>query len=201
MHRFTYEILHVPGKELNTADTLSRAPLPSTANDRHLEELAELTVVANIDHLPASKEYLETYRQGQHSYATCSTLMKYCRDGWPDKHTVAQEFKSNWQARGELTLGEYLLLYGGRVVVPKTMQAETLQKLHRGHQGIQRCRLSAIASVWWPGISREIDDFISCCPQCCRDTRPAREPLITSPLPDYPWQKVATDLFELNGKI
>ena len=201
MDRFTYEISHVPGKVLNTADTLSRAPLPSTANDRHLEELAELTVVANIDHLPASKERLETYRQAQHSDATCSTLMKYCREGWPDKHTLVQEFKPYWQARGELTLGEDLLLYGGRVVIPKTMQAETLQKLHRGHQGIQRCRLRAIASVWWPGISREIDDFISRCPQCCRDTRPAREPLMTSPLPDYPWQKVATDLFELKGKM
>ena len=54
MDRFTYEILHVPGKVLNTPDTLSRAPLPSTANNRHLEELAELTVVASIDHLPCS---------------------------------------------------------------------------------------------------------------------------------------------------
>ena len=188
MDRFIYEISHVPGKELYTADTLSRGPLPSTANDRHLEDLAELTVVANIDHLPASKERLETYRQAQYAGATCSTLMNYCREGWPDKHTLAQEFKPYWQARGELTLGEDLLLYGRRMVVPKMVQAETLQNLHQGHQGIQRCRLRAITSVWWPGISRVINDFISHCPKCCRDTRPAREPLMTSPLPDYPWQ-------------
>ena len=29
--------------------------------------------------------------------------------------------------------------------------------------------------------------------------RPNKEPLITSTFPDYPWQQVATDLFQLRG--
>ena len=40
MDRFTYTILHVPGRNLYTADALSRAPLPST--EHNLDELAEL---------------------------------------------------------------------------------------------------------------------------------------------------------------
>ena len=79
------------------------------------------------------------------------------------------------------------------------MQAETLQKLHQGYQGIQRCRLRANSSVWWPGMSKHINDFISHCLTCCRNAPPQREPLLSSPLPDYPWQGVATDLLELEG--
>ena len=54
MDCFTYTILHVPGRNLNTADALSRAPLPST--EHNLEELAELLMEMQIAQLPAGKE-------------------------------------------------------------------------------------------------------------------------------------------------
>ena len=38
------------------------------------------------------------------------------------------------------------------------------------------------------------------CPTCIHLSPPARELMIPSPLPTYPWEKVATDLFELQGK-
>ena len=81
----------------------------------------------------------------------------------------------------------------------EAMQAQTLQKLHQGHQGIHCCRLRAQSSVWWPGIYCKIKDFVSQCPECCRDTVLSKEPLLTTQLPDYPWQKAGTDLFMLNG--
>ena len=44
-------------------------------------------------------------------------------------------------------------MYGQRMVVPKALQAETLSKLHKGHQGkVRRC-LRAKMSVWWPAKS------------------------------------------------
>ena len=78
------------------------------------------------------------------------------------------------------------------------MQQEILGKLHEGHQGIQRCHLCAKISVWWPGISKRISDFIERCPICVRESSPRREPLIPSKLPHYPWQKIGTDLFYMN---
>ena len=139
--RFTYSIHHVPGKDLHTADTLSRVPLPTSTSSKDQEELAELLMAVHISHLPASKERLEMYRQAQHSDLTCSTLMEYCRNGWPDRHTLKPETEPYWPVRGELTEGEGLLLYGGRIVVPALLQDETLRKLHQGHQGTQRSRL------------------------------------------------------------
>ena len=75
------------------------------------------------------------------------------------------------------------------------MQREIIGKLHEGHQGIQKCRLRAKISVWWPGISKQISDFVERCSICVRESSPRREPLIPSKLPDYPWQKIGTDLF------
>ncbi len=48
-----------------------------------------------------------------------------------------------------------LLLYDQRIVVPKALQRQTLQKIHTRHQGIQQCRLRAKSSNWWPGISKD----------------------------------------------
>ena len=80
------------------------------------------------------------------------------------------------------------------------MQASTLEKLHEGHQGIQRCRLRAQESVWWPGISSQIKDKIQRCPTCAELAINPVEPMIPSSLPDRPWQKLGADLFYYRGK-
>ena len=172
LDRFDYSIEHVPGKNLHTADTLSRAPSASTKSDSTLEELAELHMEACIAHLPASKDRLDTYRTAQKADHTCSLLIKYCRDGWPGKNSVDPVAKPYWEVQSELTLGDDLLLCGSRVVVPEALRGETLEKLHQGHQGIVRCRLRAQTSVWWPGVSKQIADLVKRCPECTRDATP-----------------------------
>ena len=55
------------------------------------------------------------------------------------------------------------------------------------------------SSVWWPGASKELAGIIEQCPECAKVATPWREPLITTLVPEYPWQVVGSDLFELNG--
>ena len=75
----------------------------------------------------------------------------------------------------------------------------TLQKIHNGHQGIQRCHLRISQSVWWPGVSKEIEQFIKSCPTCVKASTPHKEPMMYSALPNYPWERVGSALFELKG--
>ena len=56
-------------------------------------------------------------------------------------------------------------------------------------------------SVWWPGVSTEIQEFVEKCPICARHQAQGAEPLITTPIPQLPWQKLAADVFELNGQL
>ena len=201
LDRFSYDIKHIPGKEMYTADTLSRAPIsqPRATDSTTLEELAELCVMGAISHLPSKSQRVQTYRQEQTKDPVCKILFEYCQHGWPDRKDADPVTRPYWEAQGELTVGDGLLMLGSWMVVPKALQLETLRKIHEGHQGIVRCTLLAKTAVWWPGISRDITDFIKKFPECARDTIPNKEPLISTSLPKYPWQKVAADLFALQG--
>ena len=79
------------------------------------------------------------------------------------------------------------------------MRLETLDKIYESHQGIAKCRERAKNSVRWPGLSREIQDLVQQCRVCALQRENKPEQLITTPLPDRPWQAVATDVFELKG--
>ena len=84
-------------------------------------------------------------------------------------------------------------------MVPKSMRSETLSKIHQGHQGIVKCRQRVSMAVWWPGISKEIESLVKSCQVCQKMTTPSRQPLLQSSLPDYPFERVASDLFEIKG--
>jgi transposase InsO family protein len=198
--RFHYTISHVPGKSLNTADTLSRAPTSIPDNLQLLADQQTEMLVDNIlSSLPANSDRLNEYRRAQQMDNTCQRIINFCQNGWPTKKHIPADLRSYWQVRSELTICNDLLLRGRRIVVPRDLQKETLDKVHSGHQGIQRCLLRITSSVWWPGIKQEMEQLVTNCPICAKTRSPPRQPMIASELPKYPWQKVATDFFQLNG--
>ena len=79
------------------------------------------------------------------------------------------------------------------------MRLQVLDNVHEGHQGIGKCRECAKTSVWWPGLSCEIQDMVKNCRVCAKDREHRVEPLIPTPFPERPWQMVTTDLFELDN--
>ena len=152
-----------------------------------------------LSNLPANKERLDEYRASQSTDPVCSLVINYCHNGWPAKQDVDGIIKPYWEVQGELTVGNSLLLYGSRIVVPRALQQQTLKKIHEGHQGIQRCRIRARNSVWWPEMSQQIQEFVKKCAICAKESRANLQPMIATQLPDYPWQRVGTDLFQLKG--
>ena len=84
-----------------------------------------------------------------------------------------------------------------RVVIPVALRVSILDKLHMGHQGIVKSRERDKQSVRWPSLSRQLE-VVKSCSKCCKNSSPGLEPLLPSRLPQLPWQKVGTDLFEYN---
>ena len=62
--RYNFTISHVLGKELNTADTLSRAPV-TQREERNLSEQTKEYVQAVVNGLPAKEKYLQAIREEQ----------------------------------------------------------------------------------------------------------------------------------------
>ena len=198
--RFDYSIVHVPGKSLYTADTLSRAPSTSDLPDVGLQEEAEAIMDTCVTYLPATPKRQEEYQREQAEDRICSLVINYCQKGWPEKDYIQPDLMPYWKARSDLTVDKNnLFLYGRCMVVLKRLQRETLKKVHTRHQGVQRCRLCVNTAVWWPGLSHEVENMVKQCPTCAKVHSPQKEPMIPTELPDYPWQKIGTDLFQLKG--
>ena len=97
--RYDYEIKHVPGKLLHTADALSRAPLKDTisSNEVSQAEDIEFHMSSVISTLPVSDSKLNTFSQEQAEDSVCSTLISYCRNGWPSKSSLPSCMKPYWE--------------------------------------------------------------------------------------------------------
>lgn len=200
--RYSYDIVHVPGKALWTADTLSRAPVQKqmTANDTELMESTNIYVDCIVNNLPASPTFMDTLKAQLEADSVCSRVMKMCADGWPDHAKQEPLLKDFWPEQATLTVEEGLLLKDTRLVIPAAMRNDVLNRLHEGHQGVVKCKARARETVWWPGLGQHITEMVLKCRTCLPERRNHSEPLMPSECPERPWQKLGADLFELGGK-
>ena len=81
--RYNFTIRHIPGKELVTADTLSRVPT-NTATRRDHEFQAEVSacLAAATDALPVTDKRLKEFRSFQEQEFVCRSIAEYCKSGW-----------------------------------------------------------------------------------------------------------------------
>lgn len=200
--RYTYDIVHVPGKSLWTADTLSRSPVQSqmTKNDTDLMESTNIYMDCIVSNLPVSSTFMDTLRAELKADSVCTRVMKMCSDGWPDHAKQEPLLKHFWPERATLTEQDGLLLKDTRLVIPATMRNDVLNRLHEGHQGVVKCKARARQAVWWPGLGQQITEMVLKCRACVQERRNTSEPLMPSDCPERPWQKLGADLFELEGK-
>ncbi|XP_063750626.1 uncharacterized protein K02A2.6-like [Eleginops maclovinus] len=202
--RFTYKIEHVPGKKLITADALSRAPIqaPPTPEDEQLEEDVCVSINLIMEHFPASEQRLVQIKTAQDSDDVCKRLKGMVQTGWPqNRKALPPQLQLYWQYQQDLLVVDGLLMKGERLVIPVTMQEDMINKIHEGHQGMTKCVARAQQSMWWPGLTKQIKQRVENCATCAREAHNAPEPLLTTTLPERPWQRVAVDLFQWDNAM
>uniref|UniRef100_A0A0L8FP40 Uncharacterized protein n=1 Tax=Octopus bimaculoides TaxID=37653 RepID=A0A0L8FP40_OCTBM len=80
--------------------------------------------------------------------------------GWPEKrHQVQSLIREYWAIHDDISVENGILMAGSRIIIPKSMQKEILDKIHQGHLGMKKCKLRAKSVVYWVGhgfIERQV---------------------------------------------
>ena len=194
--RFSYDIVYVPGKDQVVPDAMSRAPIHTKLcfNDNLVHEVEDYGR-AIVNALPISDLQLQRVKASQGVDPIVSDIVRYCTSVWPSTDDLPMEHRIYAPLQDDLTVFDGLLLKGTRLVIPPPLRTEMLRRIHEGHQGITKCLRRARDSIWWPGITSHIKDYITNCEICCRFRLPHQEPMISSESPAFPWQKVGCDFF------
>ena len=86
---------------------------------------------------------------------------------WPNTfREISKTLQPYWSYRDELAIENGILMKSGRTIIPKVMQPEILQKIHYGHQGMEKCKLGAKSCVFWNNINQDIDKIVQGCIIC-----------------------------------
>ena len=198
MMRFDFTISHVPGKELTIADALSHPPASSSSPaDMELEQEATTYVNSVVENFPVTEQRLQEIRECQQADTTCQKIVEYCKSGWPEKGALPSDVKpfhtvSSLSSRWNTVFFSEVDV---RIVIPPPLRRQLLCKLHSGHQGITKCRELASQLVWWPGLSKQLEEMVQNCQECIKAQRQRPQPLTPTALTHLPWQKVASHLF------
>ena len=149
--------------------------------------------------MPRSNNKLIWYCQVTVTHKTLQLLIKSTLNGWPEKNSVELSLKPCYNARDDIRLLKELQLKGK--YIPKELHKEVRNLIHSGNQEIDKCQAQAKEYICWPGITAEIKDMIKNCSTCLDECkRQPPELIIPHKIPETPWTKIGTNIFDLHCK-
>ena len=201
------------GKTHCIADALSRAPIDNpTEEDQEVEAHAHPhlrhIVLANIQEMtddeshPAPDLLIDEIRAAARHDDEYQALTNVILQGFPDqKADLPSSLRQYWHVKDNLTLDDNVIICGTRLLIPRSLRRDILQRLHASHQGIERTKRRARQSVYWPGLNQQVHETVTAC-SACRTYLPSqqREPMLSDPAPSRVFETISADFFSHAGK-
>ena len=154
--------------------------------------------------LSATKDFLDRVRTASQKDQELQLLTQQVKLGWPKKISeVDDKIKCYWSFREDITVADDILVKGHRIIVPKDMREYMLDQVHKGHFGMDKCKMRMSNCCYWPNVNKEIEEMIRNCPTCL-EFAPAKpkikkKDMLHHEVPSTPWMKLATDIFHFQG--
>ena len=196
---YTFTVRYIPGTTNQLADCLS-----CLGDQKDTIKLPKLQVNQITKQLQARSDSLQQLRVATQADDELAILKHTIMQGWPKNiKQVPPELQPYWTFREELTIEDGLILKGTRIVIPNKQWQAILKQLHEGHLGLNKCKLRAKETVYWPGLNNELENLVLNCALCLKysTAKCKLEPSLAlgQEIPLYPWTKLATDIFHFEG--
>ena len=166
-------------------------------------QLPKLYAYQVTNQLCARSDSLQQIRIATQDDDELALLMHYITQGWPSNiKEVPSGIQSYWTFREELTIEDLIILKGTRIAIPAKKQEAVLKLIHEGHLGLNKCKLHAKETVYWPGPNDQLEKLVLNCELCLKysQSKYKQKPVMSlgQEIPLHPWTKLATDLFHFD---
>lgn len=200
-----YTIAHLPGKTNFAADAMSRHPSPSGHICwLELGDFIECAILASVKRDTVSHFLLswEEISKETHRDPSMKALHDYIITGFPDQLPEhLSPLKPYWRYRESFYVSDDgVILYNDRVVLPPSLRSRALDTLHSAHQGVSSMEARARATIFWPGLTLDVDKIRASCSDCIKNA-PSQPRLLpaSSDIPSTPFEKIVADFFQHEG--
>ena len=96
---------------------------------------------------------------------------------------------------------DHLVLRGGRLVIPGSLQPRVIDLAHEGFQGICKTKSLLRSKVWFPNLDKLCEETVRKCFKFKTATEAKTwDPLQMTTLPSGPWESIGIDFAEVGGK-
>ena len=167
-------------------------------------------ITSSADHPKKTKEVLHTQKKqvaAQKEVPEKVAQLPAVKEKGPklitSKEMIMQEYPNVFQGIGKFPGPDYHIQIDPSVPPKQTPCRPIPIQLHEGHLGLNKCKLRAKETVYWPGLNNQLENLVLNCELCLKysTAKCKLEPslMLGQEVPLYPWTKLATDIFNFEG--
>ena len=172
LQRYTFKVEYHKLSTLLIADTLSRAPLPTSSHKPVRDEMV-YRVEIEADTPDLSGFSCQDIRAPAVTDPELIEIQALIESGWPTpKTSVPQLARPYWPVRDELKVHNGLLFKQDCVIIPSSLRQDILNEVHAAHRGPEFTLRHARNCVFWPGTTTQIINMGKACLTCAQHAQP-----------------------------
>ncbi|XP_055619507.1 uncharacterized protein K02A2.6-like [Toxorhynchites rutilus septentrionalis] len=182
---YNYDVEYVRGRD-NIADSSSRL---YCGDDEPFDEDVSPWEIAQLE--ANCVEFL-TEQEIRDATENDETLQKVTSA--LDTGRWTKDIRRYQVVENDLAVRDGILIKTGCAVIPKSIQTKALQVAHEGHPTTAKMKSIIRQRVWWPSISKDVQNWVEKCRTCVINGKPERTtPMERVFMPKTVWETIALD--------
>ena len=189
---YDFDIEYVAGKHMKDADALSRLEfLPATEQSCHVETIFEAEFEPELITIEEVKNLTDICSLSRRLKRRITT------GKWGHVSQTERPFKS---VSASLSVENGLIIRGSCIVAPPLLRRKIIELSHDPVHSSHELTLAHInKEFWWPGMSKDIYEYISKCSVCLQHKPCFKKTIDVWPKENAPWNRVHMDHCFVDG--